>query len=162
MTNSGYGFEAIMLSESGTETVTRPSWHRWLFAALASWLSAPFFAPFLWRLQLVEGADISSLLAGLLWTYFIGLPFAGVGVVVLVIVSLLAFNKLASWPWWVWALVGGCFGFASFAFIVLPGGADTGIDLSGLFFLSSGLVSGAMASIIFRAVLLFQRSTIPE
>lgn len=135
----------------------RPHWRRWVAAALISWIAAPVFAPLPWRMMMVEGAGPEAFAAAFMWTYVIGVPLAGLGVLVLLAAAFLGFAVVARWPWWLWALAGGGAGLAILGITVLRGGEAVTLDAPTLWFLSCGLVPGAAAAIIFRAILLRER-----
>ena len=137
--------------------LSRPHWARWLFAALSAWLSAPLFAPFMWRFLMIEGIDLPAFLAVGFWTYFIGLPIAGIGVVLLLVVTFIGFPWLAAWIWWKWAIAGASTGLAIISIIMRPDIEGFPKNEAGILLYANGPVSGLVAALVFRWVLLAKR-----
>lgn len=140
--------------------IKRPHWSRWFLATLVAWCACPLFAPLLWRMMLVEGAGLATFAAALLWTYFMGLPFAGIGMLALLLVSAVAYRLALSLPWWAWAVWGGGVGFVILFFMaVSPVPTDFDVDAPAVWFLSSAVVPGMMGAIIFRKILMHGHKT---
>ena len=133
--------------------LSRPHWARWLAAAALAWLAAPLFSPFMWRFLMVEGIDMVAILAVGFWTYFIGLPLAGIGIVLLLLVTFIRYRQVADWPWWAWALAGAATGLTIILTIILPD-IEGSLTEPGLLLLLSGPVPGLAAALIFRHILL--------
>jgi hypothetical protein len=135
--------------------VQRPHWYRWVLAILVAWLIAPLATLFPWddlvwaiRQEELTAAPLES---ALYRTYYLGLPYATVGVFLLTALSITLFDRVAWWPWWLWASLGGLAGvmiaFISLGFVWPQNELE--IRLVG-----SSITSGFVTTIVYRAVLL--------
>ena len=142
-----------MDAEIGTTNPARPRWTRWLGAFFAAWLLSPIFAPLLWQGFAAEGPSIIGI--GLLFAYLIGIPLGGVGMIILFLITLIAFRFLARWPLWVWVFLGGAIGFAILAsFSLVPKQHDYTVKPPSQLWQLAGVLPGAFAALIFRSILL--------
>jgi hypothetical protein len=144
-----------MLEHQETESLPRPSWYRWVLASLVAWLVAPLAAWFPWEvvfLAIHEGKlDAKFVWYLLTLVYAFGLPFYTLGVFLLVAISYDNFTTVASWPWWLWA----CLGAVAGAIITIPFFmAPSLLDYPNSSTVLSGITSGFITTLIYRAILL--------
>ena len=145
---------AEMRLKMDTDKRERPHWGRWLKAAFGAWFAAPLFAPFMWRFLIIEGVDVQAIFIVGFWTYFLGLPIASIGIVALVFVSLVWFDRVSAWHWWKWALSGAAIGLAIMSVIFRLDIRNFPLDEPGLLLVASGPMPGLAAALIFRRLLL--------
>ncbi|MGB0694422.1 MAG: hypothetical protein ACPGOY_02155 [Rhodospirillaceae bacterium] len=141
-------------SEAMLTEALKPKTMRWIAAAAACWIVAPFSAPFFWSYILIEGVGLDGLVFVLFWTSFIGLPISAMGTLLLLVALVVFYDVLVNRPWWVWGCVGAAIGMLPVLLILLTD--DDGFDygLPSFLFLASGPVPGFVGTVVFRRVLL--------
>ena len=104
--------------------------------------------------MIIEGVDVQAIFIVGFWTYFLGLPIASIGIVALVFVSLVWFDRVSAWHWWKWALSGAAIGLAIMSVIFRLDIRNFPLDEPGLLLVASGPMPGLAAALIFRRLLL--------
>lgn len=132
----------------------RPHWLRWLAATSVAILTAPSISPLSWFVVIAKESDLQALAVVFFWTYVVGLPLAVIGMVPVLLVSIIWFRSVAQWPPWKWSLLGAGVGLG---IVILLSGSDIvhlHYAIAIILLLLTGATCGAVAVLIFRAILL--------